>query len=314
MKIIKLIFALVFCLSSIQIYSQNPTLTPGGIRVTTLEEKNISDDVRFAVFDDNNILKFWIHKDSIGGGTSIHNDLEEIQGGNPTERYHLSLLQYEWIQQQLYVNHTATFSASPSTGERGVNTSITINYNIISNDDEITSATINQGIGSVLSDVDDGAKSVSGGIRSNNITWTLSIGYNRMGESGTQNRTATYTTYIPKWHGLSESLEDVTTGNYALLNSELNKLVNNSNSMSFTHNSNTDEYIWFISPLNINKITASGFDTTIGNWNDPGTFFWKKSLPGFVLANGTDTVTIYLYRTREKQNTGGNDIPYVFNP
>lgn len=306
-KIILFFMMLFSSLAFSQIQSFNTQ-----VRFKTVNEDESAELNKVAVLDETGLLK-WVDKSQISGA-SIHNDLEGLQGGNQDERYHLSLEQYEWILSQLYTDHTATFTVTPSTGERGVNTNVTVNYNIISNDDEITSATINQGIGSVFSDVDDGAKSVSGGIRSNNITWTLSIGYNRMGESGTQNRTATYTTYIPKWHGLSESLEDVTTGNYALLNSELNKLVNNSNSMSFTHNSNTDEYIWFVSPLNINKITASGFDTTIGNWNDPGTFFWKKSLPGFVLANGIDTVTIYLYRTREKQNTGGNDIPYVFNP
>lgn len=306
-KIILFFMMLFSSLAFSQIQSFNTQ-----VRFKLVNEDESAELNKVAVLDETGLLK-WVDKSQIGGAL-IHNDLAGLQGGNSTERYHLSLEQYQWILSQLYTNHTATFTVTPSTGERGVNTSLAVNYNIISNDDEITSASINQGIGSVFSDVDAGLKSVSGGIRSNNITWTLAIGYNRMEESGTENRTTTYTTYIPKWYGLSEDLEDVTSSNYTLLNSELTKLVNSSNSISFTHNSNTDEYIWFISPLNINKITASGFDTTIGNWNDSGTFFWKKSLPGFVLANGTDTVTLYLYRTREKQNTGGNNIPYVFNP
>lgn len=221
--------------------------------------------------------------------------------------------QQDWIKAQMYTNHSASISVSPSSGERGVNTSVTVSYSIASNDDVITSASINNGIGSVLSDVNQGNKSVSGGTKSQNTTYTLSIGYTRNGVSGTGTHSATFTTYIPKWYGASETLEDITVNDYSEL-SELNKVVSSASTMNFTHNSTNDEYVWFVSSVNTNKITASGFDTTVGNWNDPTAFFWRKAVSSFKLANGTDTTTVYIYRTRLMQNTSGVDIVYAFNP
>lgn len=224
--------------------------------------------------------------------------------------------QQDWIKSQMYTNHSATFTVSPSSGERGVDTSITVNYNISSNDDEITSASINQGIGSVLSDVDTGAKTVSGGTTAESKSWQLSIGYTRNGTPGSQNRTATYTATNPKWQGVSSSVSDVTVDSYTDLTAGngFTKFISASGSMTINLNNNTGQYVWFISTQNVNKITASGFDTTIGDWDDEGAFFWKKSIPGFKLANGTTTATMYVYRTRELQNTGGATIPFVFNP
>lgn len=283
---------LIFFLLGLFCYAQpNPTNTPGGIVVGSLTEvEEINDSTMVALFDENKVLKFFAYKELF-----------------------ISDEQIAWIRSQMYKNYTATISVSPTNAERGVNTSITVGYNISSNNDVITSASINQSIGSVLSNVDTGAQTVSGGTKSQNTTYTLSIGYTRNGVSGSETHSATFTTYIPKWYGASETLEDVTANDYSEL-SELNKVVSSASTMNFTHNTTDDEYVWFVSSVNTNKITASGFDTTIGDWNDPTAFFWKKAVSSFKLANGTDTVTMYVYRTRLKQNTGGNNIPYSFNP
>lgn len=283
---------LIFFLLGLFCYSQpNPTNTPGGIVVGSLTEvEEINDSTMVALFDENKVLKFFAYKELF-----------------------ISDEQIAWIRSQMYENYTATISVAPTNAERGVNTSVTVSFNIASKDDTINTASINQSIGSVIDDVDEGLISISGGIKSQNTTYTLSIGYTRNGVSGSGTHSATFTTYTPKWYGASETLEDVTANDYSEL-SELNKVVSSASTMNFTHNSTNDEYVWFVSSVNTNKITASGFDTTIGDWGDPTAFFWKKAVPSFKLANGTDTVTMYVYRTRELQNTGGATIPFVFNP
>lgn len=290
----KTLFKIFILLSSLFCFSQNPSIMPNGIRITNSEEvSNITDSTRIAVIDENNILKYWISKGDI-----------------------ITQAQQDWIAAQLYTNHSATFTVSPSSGERGVSTAITVNYSISSNDDVITSASINQGIGSVLSDVDTGAKTVSGGTTAETKSWQLAIGYTRNGTPGSQNRTATYTATNPKWQGVGSSVSDVTVDSYTDLTvgNGFTKFISASGSMTINLNNDTGQYVWFISTQNINKITASGFDTTIGAWNDDGVFFWKKAVSGFKLADGTTTATMYVYRTRELQNTGGSTIPFVFNP
>jgi hypothetical protein len=284
MKYLFLIFGFVA-------FAQNPTNTPNGIRVgNSIEVTEVTDSTMIALFDSEKVLKYYSYK-----------------------HLFISDEEREWIQSQMYENYSATISVSPTSAERGVNTSITVGYNISSNDDVITSASINQSIGSVIDDVDEGLTSISGGTKSQNTTYTLSIGYTRNGVSGSGNHSATFTTYIPKWYGASETLEDVTANDYSEL-SELSKVVSSANTMNFTHNTTDDEYVWFVSSVNTNKITASGFDTTIGDWNDSTAFFWKKAVSSFKLANGTDTTTVYVYRTRLMQNTSGVDIVYAFNP
>lgn len=222
--------------------------------------------------------------------------------------------QQDWIRAQMYENLQLYFYVSAYNIERGVPTDITLSCQMISNDDVITAASINQGIGSVLDKVDTGEFQIIVPNVSVSTSWSLTVNYLRNGESGTASKVTSISKINPKWMGASETLEDVTVNDYALLNEELTKVISNLSYLNFTHNTTNDEYVWFISPSNINKITASGFDTTIGSWGDPEAFFWKKSLTNFKLSNGIDTVTLYLYRSRLKQNTGGNDILYVFNP
>lgn len=290
MKLINIIFLFVVA----SVFSQgNPTAMPNGIRLTNLEKKEVNgDSTRIAVLDENKVFKYYIPKSDI-----------------------ITEAQLAWIRSQMYTNHSASFKVSPTEGERGYDTAITVSYAIVSNDDQITSASINQGIGSVLSNVNTGTKTVSGGVKSENTTYTMSIGYTRNSTSGSQNRTATYTAHIPAWYGTSSSISDINANMYEDL-SALNgftKQVISSSKMSFNLNNSTEEYVWFISSANVNKITASGFDTTIGSWGDETVFFWKKPITSFKLKNGTTTVTMYLYRTKDKINTNGSVVPFAFN-
>ncbi|MFY0481668.1 hypothetical protein ACI6PS_03610 [Flavobacterium sp. PLA-1-15] len=304
----KKIFTIVLLWLAILGFSQTPIEFNRPVKFTAVNESEVNGVYGFTPAG----VMGWIKKSDL----LVHNDLTGLQGGTVGQMYHLSQAQYDWVKAQLYTNHSATFTLATASGERGVNLTNTVNYNIASNDDIITGATINQSIGNVLPNVNTGNKTATAPSTAETTTYTLAINYTRNGVAGNQNRNATYTAYNPQWYGSSATKSDVLTTDYSSLNvgAGFTKYVGSATAMTFNANISTPAYVWFISTVNTNKITASGFDTTIGNWGDASAFFWKKALPGFVLANGTTTATLYLYRTRVMQNTGGSTIPFVFNP
>lgn len=235
---------------------------------------------------------------STGGvGTSIHNNLTGIQGGSLNEYYHFNEIQHEKLLNLIYTNGTSTISVSPSSGERGVNAALIVNYNITSNDDVFGTANINQGIGDVTGDIDAGNQSASGGNSTINKSFTMNLSYTRNGESKTENKTATYNTYIPQWAGWSA--EEDFVNNYSSINSEPNfqKYIQSSASINKA-NSPTGEYIWFISTKNNATIKdTNDFVQTVGIWGDGTSEFYRKPLT-LTLADGITTVTVYLYRSR----------------
>jgi len=198
----------------------------------------------------------------------------------------------------VYSNNFTAIGINPVYAERGVSTPVTISYNIGSGDDVITAASITQGIGSVLSKVNTGNISVSGGNRTDNLLYTLNITYTRDGESKSESKSAQFNTVLPQWAGTS-SVPDF-TGDYAALNnSGLTKYVLPTSQISreFTP---TAQYDYFILSGGVGTITGNGFTYTIGEWGDNTTFFWKKAIT-LTLANGS-TGTVYVVRTRELQN------------
>jgi len=207
----------------------------------------------------------------------------------------------------VYSNYSAAFSVTPATGERGVNTALTLNYNIASNNDNVTAASINQGIGSVLANVNTGAKTVSGGSKAITTAYILTTGYTRNGASGSDNRTATYTPNNPQWAGVS-SATDFT--DYATINgvSGFTKYLQANSGITKAMNPAT-QYEWFIVTNGTGIISGSGLTYSIGAWGDPNTFFWRKSL-NLTLADGTTTATVYLIRSREIQNSS---ITFIHN-
>lgn len=240
-----------------------------------------------------------ISQDVLDTIISLHNDFPDLQGGIDGERYHLSQSQHERVLDLIYQNNEVTFSNSPTTGERGFSTPITLSYNIQSQDDTITSASINQGVGSVLSGVDQGASSVSGGNKSITTTYTLSIGYNRNGNPFSENYNTTYTAYLPQWSGLSTQ-DDLNTQNYTQISAELNKVVQSGDTISVNVTPD-DEYLWFVSSNTNATITNSGFNVIIGNFGDNAALFWKV-LVNLTLADGITTSTLAFYRSRTTLN------------
>ena len=209
----------------------------------------------------------------------------------------------------VYSNYSAAFTVTPATGERGVNVPLTLNYNIASNNDNITAASISQGIGSVLSNVNTGAKTVSGGSKAVTTAYVLTIGFTRNGSASSETRTVTYTPNNPQWAGVS-SAADFTASDYAAINGTagFTKYLQG-NSVISKAMAPTAQYMWFIVTAGTGTITGNGFTYSIGSWGDSATFFWRKPLT-ITLADGSNTATVYLIRTRELQNSS---ITFIHN-
>ncbi len=212
--------------------------------------------------------------------------------------------QIDRIKDLVYAPYTSSFSKSPSYGERGVVTNYNLVYNIISNDDQISSASINQGIGDVTADIDQGSTSSSQLSSTNNITYTLTITYDRNGTVSNDTYNTTFYTYVPQWTGYSSTA--IIGDDYTAIESEsnFNKYVQSSNSITRTDYSPTNQYIWFISTdSNLVIKDGNGFPQTISalNVEDGASEFYKKSLT-LTLSDGTTTATVYTYRTRNTKS------------
>jgi hypothetical protein len=208
--------------------------------------------------------------------------------------------QRERILDLIYENNIATFSVSPTTGERGVSTALTLNYNIESKDDEFTAASINQGVGDILDRVDAGAQSEPYGNKPVSLTFTLSMAYNRNSVPTNENKTATYNAWVPQWSGATpKTRSDFSGAEYAALNAELTKVVQPSTSSLSKSFTVTDGYPWFVVSIGTGVIRdGNGFAYDIGAWDDPTAYFWRKSIT-LTLNDGVTTSTVWLIRTRE---------------
>lgn len=201
---------------------------------------------------------------------TLHNNFPDLQGGT----WHLTEEQHTRVLELIYQNNTVTFSNSPLTGERGLSTPITLTYNLDSNDDTITSASINQGVGNITSGIDQGSQNISGGNRVNNTAYVLTYNYDRNGQSFGAVKNTTYTTYIPQWSGLSAS-ETLQNEGYVQFEDELNKVVQSGDTISIDV-APTNQYVWFISTNANATITNNGFNTIIGEWGGTYTFILEN--------------------------------------
>lgn len=232
-----------------------------------------------------------------GGGTNNHNALTHLQGGKPGEYYHLDSLQHDKLLDLIYVNNSATISITPSSAERGFNTGLTLSYTINANDDVFGTASINQGIGDVTSDIDGNAHTFSVGTSNNNKSYILTLNYTRKGQSETETKIATFSTYIPQWAGWSS--EDDFLNDYAAISAETNlqKFVQSSAAINKV-TSPSAQYVWFISNKNNAVIRdQNDFVQTVGTWGDGTSEFYRKSL-NLTLSDGVTSATVYLYRSR----------------
>lgn len=269
----KLLFLICFiCISAFGQITGNPTKFNFGIQFPNKNISESSDSLKIPVFDSETLNNF-IYKSDI-----------------------ITDAQIAWIRSQMYQNLSASFSISPTQGERGVAIPITVNYNIASNDDVITAASINQGIGSVLANVNAGAKSVSGGSKTANTTYTLTLNFTRNGVPQTQTTNATYNSRVPQWAGWS-SATDFST--YAELEAEVNLQKYIQSNSAITKSFSPDgEYIWFITTNATGQILdGNNFVQTVGTWGDGVSEFYRKSL-SLTLADGSTSATVYLYRSR----------------
>jgi len=232
--------------------------------------------------------------------SSLHNDLLQIQGGTVTERFHLAEDEYEGIRELLHKNATTSLTISPSSGERGVNRNTNITLNIISNNDIITNAVLTGNNGyslNVLEFVDEGSTTVNVGNLATTVIFTLTLTINRLGTTVTQTSIVTSTGIIPQWYGTSGN-EDLSEEDYTLINTDIIKFLLSNPTISVDI-AVANEYIYFISTKSDATI-STGFPLTIGEWDSTTAFFIKKDFT-LILANGTTTSNLTLYRTRELQ-------------
>lgn len=226
---------------------------------------------------------------------SLHNDFPDLQGGT----WHFTQEQHQRVLNLIYENSVSTVTVNPTTGERGLNTSVNLTYNTDTNDDVFTSASINQGIGNVLPNINTGNQTVTVPNLFNNTTFTLSLGYTRDGNPLTETKSATYTTYLPQWSGIS-TLTNLNESNYSTISAALQKTVQADDTISRSLQP-VGHYIWFVSTNANATITNNGFNTIIGNWDSTTAFFIKQTVT-LTLANGSTTGSLTFYRTRQTAN------------
>lgn len=205
--------------------------------------------------------------------------------------------QKDRLRDLVYENYTASFSISPSFGERGVDNSLSLNYNIASKDDIVYYAEINPGSENVINNVDSGSKSITGLSSKVSVTYTLSVGVVRNGDTlASTNYPFTYSAYTPQYAGAE--IDSFLVDNVVDLdNSYLTKYVQSSTSINITI-SPSGEYVWFISnKSNATIKDGNDFTQSVGDWGDVSAEFWKKT-EVLTLADGTTTSTVYYYRSR----------------
>lgn len=198
----------------------------------------------------------------------------------------LTAKQVAWIEENSYENYSPSVSLSLTSGERGVNNSFSLTYNVASNDDSITAASFNQSIGSVLDSIDGGNKTITGLSSTTTKTFTLTIDYDRNEVAGTGTHSATYSAYIPQYAGWSSSTDF--DGTYAPLNGEANftKYVTSSTTITKSF-SPTGEYVWFITNLASPKIyDGNNFLLSTGAWGDTTKEYWVDDIT-LTLADGS---------------------------
>ena len=214
---------------------------------------------------------------------------------DPATTYQFTEPQKTALLALIYLNSINTISLSAATGERGIAQALSVFYNMQTRDDVFTAASINNGIGSVIGNINTGTQIASGGSASQNKTWTLALGFTRNGVTTTENKTATYTTYVPQFAGVSASTDFANLA--AIVAASLQKFVQASNAIS-KQSSPAGQYIWFVSTKNNATILdQNNFSQTVGTWGDGTSEFYQKALV-ITLADAT-TETVYLYRSRQ---------------
>ena len=199
------------------------------------------------------------------------------------------------LRDLIYKIATQSISASPSSFEKGNETNVTFTWNVIKNDDTITSVTLDSN--NVTSQADGTSKQLVVSNLTESKSVTLATVVNRNGSSETLNNTKTVPGFSPQYIGKMTTVEPVTS--YTGLASHTKK-VQSSSSLSGNISLN-NEFLFFLSTsaTKTPKDNLTGFDLSIGDWNNSTAFIIKKAIT-ITLADGT-TENMTLYRTREKK-------------
>lgn len=241
-------------------------------------------------------LKLYFSFDTIKRCLSCPIDIEELEeiytGGNPSGDY---------------VNNEFSLTGDPLEGEAGVPTTVNIDYNIISNDDIITRAYISKAnveYVDVTGDVNQGIQTIAIPDITIDTIITLTVEFTRRGIAMTQEKDINYAAVLPQWYGTSVRSDmgfpgfvPMPTPSYDTLEIQLNKVIQQSPEIEVDL-APEEEYIWFVSNKANARISASGFNTTIGDWDSTTAFFIKQTAD-LVLSDGITTVSLTFYRTRE---------------
>lgn len=231
-----------------------------------------------------------------------HNNTTNLQGGQPSEYYHLTSSQLNRVLNLIYVNNVVTFSISPTSGERGVSQPLSVTYRMIPNDDTYTAATINP-VGYNVLPFANGVQQTTGVTNSSTTTsYTLNYGYVRNTSGNTSFASASYAAYIPQWNGVSVS-SGLTSNTYSAVTSlGLTKVVQSSPTQIGTFSA-TNQYVWFISNISNATITQGGFTQSISALNVyDGTKEFQKNSVFLTLSDGITTSVVYTYRTTSVKN------------
>lgn len=197
-----------------------------------------------------------------------------------------------------HTNYSALFSIAPTNGERGLTENILVTYNIVSNDDIITSVTITN-IGNVTGNIDAGTFNImtSSAV---SVNYVMTINFIRNGVPMTETIVREYDAYTPQWAG-EKGEPDISIYDYDVLNTVIEKIVQPTSAITRTLTP-LASYIWFVSTNPDATIRNSGFVVTIGEWDSDTAFMIKKNHI-LTLADGVTTANLTYYRSRELHTT-----------
>lgn len=221
--------------------------------------------------------------------------------------------QCERLKDLVYSNNSSFIQTLPSSGERGITTAVTVRYQINPNDDVFTSASINQGIGAVL--YDNAPHDVSGGNRSQDITYTLTKNFTRNGSAATETQSTTYITLLPQFYGVSTNA-DLSGITYTAISGVLTKTVQQPvQNIISTVSTNNSQYVYFITATSSGLVKDNNnFTYPIGAWGDTSgaVYFWRK--PFTITLNDNSTATLYLIRSAVVPTVNLNNFTFTYIP
>lgn len=216
------------------------------------------------------------------------------------------------------VAHTATISVVPTVIGLGVDTTVTVSYKFVANDD-IFIAVLDTNVPNVSVQKFDGF--TYNEVIPNQTTakaYYISYSYERGGSTYQNTVSVNTTAYAPQWFGGESIVTDYDVagkGDSALISASFSNIVPvyQSTSNKVTNNTNTDaKYIWWITTSPV-KFYIGAFEIQTGPWDDacdPNSYaiIWKTL--NTVMDDGITEQVLYYYRTCPLQDLAGQTLTY----